>query len=88
MIGNCRGIGRRDAEHLAAAGVRTLDDLVSLGPVAASRRLLDAGAPGVVEPLWMLEAAASGVAPEDVSPTRLAELHDQLRAAVRGGCGR
>ncbi|WP_157431887.1 TfoX/Sxy family DNA transformation protein [Actinomadura hibisca] len=69
-VGNCRGIGPREADLLASVGVHTLDDLAKAGPVAVYRWL---GGPRQTGPelLWALEKALTG---RDVPDSRKAEL--------------
>ena len=75
LVANCRNLGPGEAERLAAADVRTLDDLHRLGAAGVYRRLAELeGREPSRTLLWKLEGALTGIHWRDVPPARRAEL--------------
>jgi DNA transformation protein len=76
----CRNLGVKSAAMLKQAGIETLEQLQSLGAVAAYLRVKGSGQPASLNLLWALEGALTDRAWQEVARQERLALLLQVEA--------
>ena len=83
QISDLRSLGPKSQEMLAAAGIRTVDELHEIGAVAAYDRVRKVRPRASLNLLWALESALTGIPWQEVARLHRTSLLLAVDAAER-----